>query len=75
MELAVSGMSIKEIARHLDISPKTVENHRAWVMERTGAKTSPNWRASRRRWRRGRRLGRNMRYSAESLPLALPALE
>lgn len=38
MELAVVGFSNKEIASQLDISPKTVENHRAWVMERVGAK-------------------------------------
>jgi two-component system, LuxR family, response regulator FixJ len=38
MELAVAGFSNKEIASQLDISPKTVENHRAWVMERIGAK-------------------------------------
>jgi FixJ family two-component response regulator len=38
MELAVVGLSNKEIASRLDISPKTVENHRAWVMERIGAK-------------------------------------
>jgi len=38
MELAVAGLSNKEIALRLDISPKTVENHRAWVMERIGAK-------------------------------------
>ncbi len=39
MELAVAGMSNKEIASRLDISPKTVENHRAWVMERMDAKS------------------------------------
>jgi FixJ family two-component response regulator len=39
MELAVSGLSNKEIAYRLDISPKTVENHRAWVMERMDAKS------------------------------------
>lgn len=39
MELAVAGMSNKEIASRLDISPKTVENHRAWVMERMEAKS------------------------------------
>jgi two-component system response regulator FixJ len=39
MELAVSGLSNKEIAHRLDISPKTVENHRAWVMERMDAKS------------------------------------
>jgi RNA polymerase sigma factor (sigma-70 family) len=38
MELAVAGLSNKEIASQLGISPKTVENHRAWVMERIGAK-------------------------------------
>ncbi len=39
MELAVAGLSNKEIGLQLDISPKTVENHRAWVMERIGAKS------------------------------------
>lgn len=38
MELAVSGLSNKEIGSHLNISTKTVENHRAWVMERIGAR-------------------------------------
>jgi len=38
MELAVAGLSNKEIGLQLNISPKTVENHRAWVMERVGAK-------------------------------------
>ena len=38
MELAVAGLSNKEIGQELNISPKTVENHRAWVMERIGAK-------------------------------------
>jgi RNA polymerase sigma factor (sigma-70 family) len=38
MELAVAGLSNKEIGSQLNISPKTVENHRAWVMERIGAK-------------------------------------
>ena len=38
MELTVSGLSNKEIALRLDISSKTVENHRAWVMERIGAR-------------------------------------
>jgi RNA polymerase sigma factor (sigma-70 family) len=39
MELAAAGLSNKEIALSLEISPKTVENHRAWVMERIGAKS------------------------------------
>jgi two-component system, LuxR family, response regulator FixJ len=38
MELAVVGLSNTEIASRLDISPKTVENHRAWAIERIGAK-------------------------------------
>ena len=38
MELAVSGLSNKEIGSKLSISPKTVENHRAWVMECIGVK-------------------------------------
>ena len=38
MELAVAGLSSKEIGFQLNISPKTVENHRAWVMERIGAR-------------------------------------
>jgi two-component system response regulator FixJ len=38
MELVASGMSSKEIANQLSISQKTVENHRAWVMERMGAR-------------------------------------
>jgi len=38
MELAVAGLSSKEIGIRLNISPKTVENHRSWVMERIGAR-------------------------------------
>jgi len=38
MELAVAGLSSKEIGMRLKISAKTVENHRAWVMERIGAR-------------------------------------
>jgi two-component system response regulator FixJ len=38
MELAVLGLSNKEIGSRLNIGPKTVEYHRAWVMERVGAK-------------------------------------
>jgi FixJ family two-component response regulator len=39
MGLAVVGLSNKEIAFRLDISPKTVEIHRAGVMERMDAKS------------------------------------
>jgi two-component system response regulator FixJ len=38
MALVVAGLSNKEIGSRLKISPKTVENHRAWVMERIGAR-------------------------------------
>ena len=38
MELAAVGLSSKEIGIRLKISSKTVENHRAWVMERIGAR-------------------------------------
>ena len=38
MELAVAGLSNKEIGLQLNISSKTVEKHRAWVMERIGAR-------------------------------------
>ena len=37
MELAVQGLSNKEIAEQLGLSPRTVESYRAWVMEKTGA--------------------------------------
>ena len=38
MEEVVAGLSNKEIGRKLNISPKTVDHHRAWVMERMGAR-------------------------------------
>lgn len=37
MNLVAEGLSNKEIAIRLDISPRTVENYRAWVMEKMGA--------------------------------------
>ena len=39
MNLAIKGLPNKEIARHLDISHRTVEVHRARVMHKTGAAT------------------------------------
>jgi two-component system response regulator FixJ len=38
MELIVAGLSSKEIGMRLNLSAKTVNNHRAWVMERIGAR-------------------------------------
>ena len=38
MELAVRGLSNKEIAEQLGVSPRTVETYRAWVMEKMGAR-------------------------------------
>ena len=37
LDLVASGMSNKQIALKLQISPRTVETYRAWVMERMGA--------------------------------------
>jgi FixJ family two-component response regulator len=38
LDMAVAGLSNKEIASRLGISFRTVENHRAWMMERVGAR-------------------------------------
>jgi two-component system response regulator FixJ len=38
MGLVADGLSNKEIALKLGLSPRTVENYRAWVMEKMGAK-------------------------------------
>ena len=38
MALVAEGLSNKEIALKLGLSPRTVENYRAWVMEKMGAR-------------------------------------
>jgi two-component system response regulator FixJ len=38
MALVAQGFSNKEIAAELNLSPRTVENYRAWVMEKMAAK-------------------------------------
>ncbi|WP_065753116.1 response regulator transcription factor [Bradyrhizobium paxllaeri] len=38
MRLVADGFSNKEIAHKLDLSPRTVENYRAWMMEKMAAK-------------------------------------
>jgi two-component system response regulator FixJ len=38
MGLVAEGLSNKEIALELGLSPRTIENYRAWVMEKMGAK-------------------------------------
>ncbi len=41
MELVIAGHPSKNIAWHLGISQRTVENHRASIMRKTGAKCLP----------------------------------
>lgn len=38
MDLVVQGLSSKEIALRLNTSPRTIDVHRAWIMERTGSR-------------------------------------
>lgn len=38
MDMVVRGLSTKEIAIELGISPRTVDTYRLWIMEKTGAR-------------------------------------
>jgi two-component system response regulator FixJ len=38
MEFAAAGLSNKEIGKRLGVSPRTIEIHRAWMMEKMGAR-------------------------------------
>jgi len=40
LALIVTGASNKEAGRRLDISPRTVESHRARIMDKLGAKNA-----------------------------------
>jgi two-component system response regulator FixJ len=40
LQLISNGLSNKEAGRHLEISPRTVEVHRARIMEKLGAKNT-----------------------------------
>src|SRR3546814_8027048 len=39
LDLVIDGMSTKEMARHLNISPRTVEVHRSRIMRKMDMKT------------------------------------
>jgi two-component system response regulator FixJ len=41
LEFLIEGKTSKEIARKLDLSPRTVETHRAHIMEKIGANSVP----------------------------------
>ncbi|MGN2393191.1 response regulator transcription factor [Pelomicrobium sp. G1] len=41
LELLIEGKTSKEIARKLDLSPRTVETHRAHIMEKLGTSSLP----------------------------------
>lgn len=40
LELVATGASNKEAGRHLGISPRTVETHRAHILEKVGARNT-----------------------------------
>ena len=43
LEQFTAGASNKEAGRHLGISPRTIEDHRANIMKKLGRETPPTW--------------------------------
>jgi FixJ family two-component response regulator len=43
LEMILAGQPNRRVAKALEISDKTVEAHRAHIMEKTGAKSLRNW--------------------------------
>jgi DNA-binding NarL/FixJ family response regulator len=42
-QLLAEGISVKDVAAHLCISPKTVETHKYHIMEKLGIRSMTDW--------------------------------